>query len=327
VFTHAADSLEADDWLKTIGKMLTTAQYNDREKVMYGAGRLQGTVGAWWDAYVSAHATPYTITWQEFINSIRSHHIPAGLMKLKKKDFLSLKQGGMSVVEFRDKFIELSRYAPEDVADDGKKQELFMEGLAGPLQYQLMSHTFASFQQLMDKAIYLESKCIELGDLKRKATTFVQFRSTTRPRFIPRQRTTPHVGGSGGNSGQNQFQQNNQSFKHPIQELQQSIPQTPRPNDQQSSQNTPAGTLVRPSTPSTPVGNTCFKCGETSHYANNCPQRSVRNTPVQSQHMRDGNRTPQSSKGQQNSACGRLNHVNARTVFALFSINTTPHQF
>jgi hypothetical protein len=173
VFTHAADSLEADDWLKTIGKMLTTAQYNDREKVMYAAGRLQGTAGAWWDAYVSAHATPYTITWQEFIDSFRSHHIPAGLMKLKKKEFLSLKQGGMSVVEFRDKFFELSCYAPEDVVDDGKKQELFMEGLAGPLQYQLMSHTFASFQQLMDKAICLESKCIELGDLKRKATTFV----------------------------------------------------------------------------------------------------------------------------------------------------------
>jgi hypothetical protein len=153
-------------------------------------------------------------------------------MKLKKKEFLSLKQGGMSVVEFRDKFIELSRYAPEDVADDGKKQELFMEGLAGPLQYQ---HTFASFQQLMEKAICLESKCIELGDLKRKSTTSVQFGSSTRPRFILRQRTTPHVGGSGGNSRQNQFQQNNQPFKHPTQELQQSIPQTPRPKDQQSS--------------------------------------------------------------------------------------------
>jgi hypothetical protein len=25
VFTHAADPLDADDWLKTVGKMLTTA--------------------------------------------------------------------------------------------------------------------------------------------------------------------------------------------------------------------------------------------------------------------------------------------------------------
>jgi hypothetical protein len=57
------------------------------------------------------------------------------LIKLKKQEFLSLKQGGMSVAEFRDKFIELSRYAPEEVADDAKKQERFLEGLAGPLRY------------------------------------------------------------------------------------------------------------------------------------------------------------------------------------------------
>jgi hypothetical protein len=203
----------------------------------------------------------------------------------------------MSVAEFRDKFIELSRYAPEEVADDAKKQERFLEGLAGPLWYQLMSHTFPSFQHLLDKAICLESMRIELGDLKRKATTSVQFGSSTRPRFIPQQRTTPHVGGSGGNSGQNQFQWNNQPFMHPIQEFQHSTPQTPRPNDQQSNQNTLAGTLVRPSAPSTPVGNTCFKCGETGHYANNCPQRSIQNTLVQSQLKRNGNQTPQSSKG------------------------------
>jgi hypothetical protein len=92
-------------------------------------------------------------------------------MKLKKKEFLSLKQGGMSVAEFRYRFIELSRYAPEEVADDAKKQESFMEGLAGPFQYQLMSHTFPSFQHLLDKAICFESKRRELGELKRKVTT------------------------------------------------------------------------------------------------------------------------------------------------------------
>jgi hypothetical protein len=38
VFTHAADPLDADDWLKTVGKMLTTAQCDDREKVLFAAG-------------------------------------------------------------------------------------------------------------------------------------------------------------------------------------------------------------------------------------------------------------------------------------------------
>jgi hypothetical protein len=135
VFAHAADLLEAEDWLKTVLKMLTAYQCDDREKVMYAAGRLQGSTSAWWDAYVAAHAAPDTITWDKFTTNFRSHHIPSGVMKIKKKEFLSIKQEGMSVAEYRDKFIELSRYATEEVAEDRKKQELFLDGLASSLRY------------------------------------------------------------------------------------------------------------------------------------------------------------------------------------------------
>jgi hypothetical protein len=98
------------------------------------------------DAYTTAHAAPDTITWDEFTTNFRSHHIPSGLMKIKKKEFHSLKRGGMSVAEYRDKFTELSHYAAEEVAEDRKKQELFPDGLAGSLQYQLMSYPFPNFQ-------------------------------------------------------------------------------------------------------------------------------------------------------------------------------------
>ena len=64
----------------------------------------------------------------------------------------------MSVAEYRDKFIQLSWYAPTEVEDDDKRQELLMEGFNDGLQYQLLSHTFASFQQLVDKALVIERK-------------------------------------------------------------------------------------------------------------------------------------------------------------------------
>jgi hypothetical protein len=184
--------------------MLTTAQCSDREKVLYTAGRHQGSASAWWDSYVDAHATPNAITWDEFTTNFRSHHIPVGLMKMKKKEFLSLKQAGMTVAEFRDKFIKLSRYAPKEVVDDSKKKELFLDGLSGPLQYQLMSHTFPAFQNLVDSAIHLEYKRRELGEQKRKATSYGQSGSVTRPRFTPQQNTPFRYGGSGGNFGQQQ---------------------------------------------------------------------------------------------------------------------------
>jgi hypothetical protein len=204
-------------------------------------------------------------------------------MKMKMKESMSLKQAGMSVAEFRDKFIELSRYAPEEVADDGKKQELFLDGLSGPLRYQLMSHTFPTFQGLVDSAIRLEYKCRELGEQKRKATSYGQSGSVTRPRFAPQQNTPFRYGGSGRNYGQQQSPRPAQPYQQTGQQFQQSAPQTPRPTFQQNQQRAPMGTLVRAATPPNPANTTCFKCGELGHYANVCPQRQPPSTPVQNQ--------------------------------------------
>jgi hypothetical protein len=85
--------------------MLNIAQCSDMDKVLYASGRLTGPAADSWDAYCAAHVAANTITWAEFSTQFRNYHIPAGLMKIKKKEFLSLKHGGMSVSEYRDKFI------------------------------------------------------------------------------------------------------------------------------------------------------------------------------------------------------------------------------
>jgi hypothetical protein len=168
-FASSPDPLDADDWLKSVEKMLNIAQCSDWEKVLYASGRLIGPAADRWDSYVAAHDAADTITWVQFTTQFRNYHIPAGLMKIKKKEFLSLKQGNMSVSEYRDKFIQLSRYALDEVADDERKQKHFTKGLNGPLQYALVAHTFPSFQKLLDKALAIEHKRVQLGDLKRKA--------------------------------------------------------------------------------------------------------------------------------------------------------------
>jgi hypothetical protein len=87
---------------------------------------------------------------------------------MKKEEFLALKQGPMSVSEYRGKFLQLTRYAPEDVNTDAKRQYRFLRGLVDPLQYELMNHTFPTFQHRIDKAIMTERKRKEIKDRKRK---------------------------------------------------------------------------------------------------------------------------------------------------------------
>jgi hypothetical protein len=81
---------------------------------------------------------------------------------------MALKQGPLSVSEYRDKFLQLSRYAPEDVNTDAKRQYMFLRGLVDPLHYQLMNHTFPTFQHQIDRAIMIERKRREMEDQKRK---------------------------------------------------------------------------------------------------------------------------------------------------------------
>jgi hypothetical protein len=65
-FASSPDPLDADDWLKSIEKMLNIAQCSDREKVLYASGRLTGPAVDWWDSYTTAHDAADTITWAEF---------------------------------------------------------------------------------------------------------------------------------------------------------------------------------------------------------------------------------------------------------------------
>jgi hypothetical protein len=61
--------------------------------------------------------------------AFRSHHVSQGVIKLKKTEFQDLKQGSMTVSEYVTRFTQLSRYAPNDVDTDEKKQECFLNGL------------------------------------------------------------------------------------------------------------------------------------------------------------------------------------------------------
>jgi hypothetical protein len=73
--------------------------------------QLEGPASDWWDAYVDAYELPDKINWQEFRIAFRSHHVPQGMIKLKKKEFQDLKQGSTSVSKYVTHFAQLSRYA------------------------------------------------------------------------------------------------------------------------------------------------------------------------------------------------------------------------
>jgi hypothetical protein len=79
------ESLDAVDWLKSIDKKLQVVQSNNREKLLLASHQLFGPTTDWGDAYMEAHEEPESINWPEFRATFCAHHIPQGVIKLKKE--------------------------------------------------------------------------------------------------------------------------------------------------------------------------------------------------------------------------------------------------
>ena len=87
----------------------------------------------------------------------------------------------MSVEEYTHQFMELARYAPEEVNDDEKKQDMFKKGLNPELQTFLNPQIYPDFNTLMNKAILTErAKTEESKDNKRK---FLESKARQHDRF------------------------------------------------------------------------------------------------------------------------------------------------
>jgi hypothetical protein len=66
-------------------------------------------------------------------------------LKKKKKEFLYLNQKGMMVNEYLNQFIQLLRYAIDDINNDKKKQDIFLKGLNDEIQFQLLNTNYPDF--------------------------------------------------------------------------------------------------------------------------------------------------------------------------------------
>jgi hypothetical protein len=269
-FAHSTDPMDAEDWLRVVERDLRSAQCDDRAKVLYGPRQLRGAAQSWWESYLATHADPEAITWEEFRESFCRYHVPEGLMIVKKEEFLALKQGSLYVSEYRDRFLQLSRYAHEDVNTDAKKQYKFMRGLVDPLHYQLMNHTFPTFQHLIDRAIMIERKRKEMEDRKRKMSG-PQSGSNSRPRFSGSSSQQGKPGHSQGYQHQSQrpyhqqFQRQYPQQQQYRQNGQQGGNQYQRQNNQAPRLPALAANQNNQAAPAQGGGRGCFHCGEQGH--------------------------------------------------------------
>jgi len=78
------------------------------------------------------------------------------MQKQKQREFLTLKQEKMLVMEYANKFTQLSRFASEYVAMDQMRMLRFKEGLDLYIRNQLIGQPVQSSQELYERMAKIE---------------------------------------------------------------------------------------------------------------------------------------------------------------------------
>jgi hypothetical protein len=127
LFSEVEEPLDADASLRTIESKfaLLMIPCADSNKAHFAAQQLRGAARIWWDNFCAMQTDGHAISWEEFRNAFRAHHIPEGLMERKLNEFLALTQGTRTVLQYAQAFNHLHQYAGYHADNDAKKQDRF----------------------------------------------------------------------------------------------------------------------------------------------------------------------------------------------------------
>ena len=119
----------ADHWFGQIENVLEAMDItSDAAKIRLAVFHLEGESQVWWD-WVKTSRDLEAMTWVEFHGLFMSKYFLTTARHDKAQEFLELRQGRMTVMEYTARFTELVRFGDDYVATDMTKVRRFENGL------------------------------------------------------------------------------------------------------------------------------------------------------------------------------------------------------
>ena len=124
-FTGGGDPMVANHLFRQIEKVLKAMEItSDSLRIRLAAFHLEGESQVWWD-WVKTSRDLEAMPWAEFHGLFMRNYFPATARHAKAQEFLELKQGTMTVMEYVARFTELARFSDDYVATDMAKVRRF----------------------------------------------------------------------------------------------------------------------------------------------------------------------------------------------------------
>jgi hypothetical protein len=261
LFIKAEEPLEADEWVRVMEQKFGLIRCTETQKQLFAAQQVRGPASTWWANFVAVQPAGHQITWEEFKLAFREHYVPEGVLHMKQEEFIWLKQGGDTVMQYLNKFNHLSQYAIDQVNTDLKKKNCFMRGLNDWLQQKMATCLDLTYSRAIRIALAVEAKNAGHG----KSKGFGGERSNQGPEKRTRLVIRPS-------------NQNSSSPRPPSYPFKQPVFIRPTTAPAPTNQSSAPGTRF-PALPSSSTG--CFNCGKSGHFIMDCPYPKQNKTNFQ----------------------------------------------
>ena len=128
-FIGGGDPMVADHWFMQVEKVLKAMEItSDTTRIRLAAFQLEGEAQVWWK-WAKTSIDLEAMTWAEFQELFIGKYFPDTVRHAKAQEFLEMKQGTMTVMDYVARFTELARFTADYVATDMAKVRRFENGL------------------------------------------------------------------------------------------------------------------------------------------------------------------------------------------------------
>ena len=155
-FTGGGDPMVVDHWFMQIEKVLEAMEItSDLTRIRLAAFQLEGEAQVWWK-WARTSRDLEVMTWAEFQELFMGKYFPETARHAKAQEFLELKQGATTVMDYVARLTELARFADDYVATDLAKVRRFENGLKLSIRARIVRLRLQDMDSMVGTAFTIE---------------------------------------------------------------------------------------------------------------------------------------------------------------------------
>ena len=152
-FTGGGDPMGVDHWFIQVEKVLEVMEItSDTTRIRIVAFQLEGEAQEWW-RWARTSRDLEVMTWAEFQELFMGKYFPE---IVKAQEFLELKQGAMTVMDYVTRFAELARFVDDYVATNLAKVRRFENGLKLSIRRRIVGLRLWDMDSMVGMALTIE---------------------------------------------------------------------------------------------------------------------------------------------------------------------------